>query len=104
MAFTASGAVKRTFEKKGRKNKRKEREGLHLPMYRIWVQSLAPEPRSHSPENQNTNNRSNIVTDSIKILKMVHILKKILKKKENPEVVISKSFVLHLGKLRPSKG
>ena len=73
-------------------------------MYRIWVQSLAPEPRSHWPENQNTNNRSNIVTDSIKILKMVHILKKILKKKENPEVVKSKSFVLHLGKLRPSKG
>ena len=72
-------------------------------MYRIWVQSLAPEPRSHSPENQNTNNRSNIVTDSIKILKMVHIFKKILKKKENPEVVKSKPFGLRLGEIEAPK-
>ena len=40
---------------------------------------------------------------------MVHIFKKILKKKKkerkkgNPEVVKSKPFVLYLGKLRPQK-
>ena len=62
MAFTASGAVKRTFEKKGRKNKRKEREGLHLPMYRMWVQSLAPELRSHLPQGQKIRTQTTEVT------------------------------------------
>ena len=46
--------------------------------------SLVRELRSHIPpcqKKQNINDRSNTVTNSIKTLKMVHIKKKIFKKK-----------------------
>ena len=39
-------------------------------------------PHVSQPKNQNINNRNSIVTQSIKILKMVHIKKKILKSKK----------------------
>ena len=58
---------------------------LHLPMQRVWVPSLVWELRSHmlcSKKNK-TENRSNIVTNSIKTLKMIHIFKKILKEKKS---------------------
>ena len=52
---------------------------LHLPMQRVWVPSLVWELRSHMlcSKNNKTENRSNIVTNSIKTFKMVHILKDI---------------------------
>ena len=48
---------------------------LHLPVQGIQVQSLVRELRSHMPCGQKikTYNRSNVVTHSIKTLKMVHI-------------------------------
>ena len=54
---------------------------LCLPMQGLQVQSLVEELRSHVPLGQKakTENRSNIVTNSIKTLKMAHI-KKVLKK------------------------
>ena len=56
-------------------------------------------PHASWPENQNINNRSNIVTNSIKIFL------KIFKKKRggNPEVVKSKPFVLRLGEIEAPK-
>ena len=53
--------------------------GLILPVQGVWVQSLVRELRPHMPQgpkNQNTNNRSNIVTNSIKTFKMIHFKKK----------------------------
>ena len=54
---------------------------LYLPRQAVHVQSLVLELRSYLPCGQNpkTCNRSNIVTNPIKTLKMVHIknLKKI---------------------------
>ena len=46
---------------------------FHLPVQGVLVQSLVREPRSHKPHSQETKtqNRSNIVTSSIKTLKMV---------------------------------
>ena len=57
---------------------------LHLPIQEVQVPSLARELRSHMPRGQKTKtqNRSNIVTNSIKTLKMVHI-KKMFKKKDS---------------------
>ena len=46
----------------------------------VRVQSLVRELRSYMPCGQKNQNRSNIVTNSIKTLKMVHIKKKSLKK------------------------
>ena len=48
---------------------------LHLPIQEAWVPSLVMISRSHMPHSQKskTQNRINIVTNSIKILKMVHI-------------------------------
>ena len=57
-------------------------------------------PHASWPENQNINNRSNIVTNSIKIF--FKIFKK-KKKKGNPEVVKSKPFVLRLGEIEAPK-
>ena len=56
---------------------------LHLPVQGEQVQSLVGELRSHMPQGQKTKtqNRSNIVTNLIKTLKMVHVKKKFLKKK-----------------------
>ena len=53
-----------------------------LPMQGVPVRSLVWELRFHVPRGQKVKhkNRSNIVTKSIKILKMVHIKKKELKK------------------------
>ena len=49
-------------------------------MQGLLVQSLVRKLRSHMPtKNQDINSRSNILTDSIKTLKIVHI-KKICKK------------------------
>ena len=48
---------------------------LHLPMQGVWVQSLVRELRHHMPHGQKQN-RSNIVTNSIKTFKMSHIKKK----------------------------
>ena len=54
---------------------------LHLPMQGIRVQSPVGELGSHMPngqkKKQNMNNRNNIVTNSIKTLKMVHIYQSI---------------------------
>ena len=57
---------------------------LCLLIQGVWVQSLVGELRSHMPLGQNTKtwNRSNIVIKSMKSLKMVHIKKKIFKKKD----------------------
>ena len=54
-------------------------------MQEVQVQSLIRELRSHMPRGQKnkTENRSNIVTNSIKTLKMIHIFKKILKEKKS---------------------
>ena len=51
---------------------------LHLPMQGVQVQSLARELGSHMPCGRKTKtwNRNNILTNSIKTLKMVHIKKK----------------------------
>ena len=56
---------------------------LHLPVQGGQVQSLVGELRSHIPQGQKTktSNRSNIVTNPIKTLKMVHVKKIILEKK-----------------------
>ena len=56
---------------------------LHLPVQGVQVQSLVGELRSHMPQGQKTktSNRSNIVTNPIKTLKMVHVKKIILEKK-----------------------
>ena len=50
---------------------------LPFPMQEVWVQSLVKELRSNMPHSQKpkTSNRSNIVTNSIKTLKTVHIKK-----------------------------
>ena len=50
---------------------------LCLPMQGVQVQPLVGELRSHMPYDPKTKmqNRSNIVTNSIKTLKMVHIEK-----------------------------
>ena len=60
---------------------------LHLTMQEIQSRSLIPGakiPQASWLKNQNIkNSRSNIVTNSIKTLKMVHIKKKILKKNPN---------------------
>jgi len=57
---------------------------LYLPRQWVQVPSLVGELRTHMHYGQKTNtlNRSSIVTNSIKTLKMVHIKKKILKKKK----------------------
>ena len=54
---------------------------LCLPVEGVWVGSLVRELRSYMPFGQKikAKNRSNIVTNSIKTLKMIHI-KKVLKK------------------------
>ena len=57
----------------------------HLPMQGVWVWALIGELRSHMTHGQkkqlqNVDNRSNVATNSIRTLKMVHI--KILKKKK----------------------
>ena len=44
-------------------------------MQRVWVQSLVRELRHHMPQGKKQN-RSNIVTNSIKTFKMSHIKKK----------------------------
>ena len=56
---------------------------LGLPVEGVWVGSLVRELRSYMPFGQKikAKNRSNIVTNSIKTLKMIHI-KKVLKKKK----------------------
>ena len=60
---------------------------LPLPMQRVRVQSLVRKLRPHMPRGQKTKtyNRSNIITNPIKTLKMVHIKKKKKKgfKKQN---------------------
>ena len=61
-------------------------------MQGVWVQSLVGELRSHMPQglkNQNIRNRSNIVTNLIKRLKMVHIKTKSFK-------TLKKIFSLYL--------
>ena len=48
---------------------------LHLPRQRVWVWSLITELRSHMHHSENikTWNRSNMLTNSMKTWKMVHI-------------------------------
>ena len=57
---------------------------LCLLMQRVWVRFLVGELKSHMPWGQKPElkNRSNIITNSVKTLKMVHI-KKICKKQKN---------------------
>ena len=57
-------------------------------MQRVWVWSLVEEIRSHVPPGQKTKtyNRSNIITNSIKTLTMVHIKKKKSLKKKSKRV------------------
>ena len=67
---------------------------LLLPMQGVQVQSLVDELRSHIPHGPkipNVKNRSNVVTHSIKTLKIVHI-KKFLKKKKNTNSLMIKSL------------
>ena len=54
-----------------------------LPIQGTWVRSLVQELRSHMPHSQKTEteNRSNVVTNSIKTLKLVHIKKENLNKR-----------------------
>ena len=56
---------------------------LCLPTQGVWIQFLVGELRSHmlAAKTPNIKNRSSIVTNSIKTLKMVHIKKTILKKR-----------------------
>ena len=60
----------------------------------MQVQSLVGELRSHMPQGQKTKtySRSNIVTNSIKTLKIVHIKKKIFKKKKKNRCPSDNSF------------
>ena len=39
-------------------------------------------PHASWPQNQNINNKSNIITNSIKTLKVIHVRKKIFKKRK----------------------
>ena len=57
--------------------------GFHPPLQGVRFQSLVGKPESHMPRGQGTKpqNRGNVVTNSTKTLKMVHIKKKILKKR-----------------------
>ena len=58
-----------------------------LPTQGVWVQALIRELRVLMPcgrKNPNRNNRSNIVTNSIKALKMVHIKKNLFEKRRIP--------------------
>ena len=57
---------------------------LRLPMQEVWVRSLVRElrPLTSRDKKTKTQNRSNIVTDSIKTLETVHIKKKIFKKNQ----------------------
>ena len=57
---------------------------LRLPMQEVWVRSLVRElrPLASRDKKTKTQNRSNIVTDSIKTLETVHIKKKIFKKNQ----------------------
>jgi len=51
---------------------------LPLPLQRVWVQSLVRELKSHMSQGQKPEHKTtgNIVTNSIKTLKMIHIKKK----------------------------
>ena len=57
-----------------------------LPGKGVWVQSLVVELRPHTPRRQNKRNikRSNVLTNSVKTLKMVHIKKILILKFKNP--------------------
>ena len=69
---------------------------LCFPMQGVWVWSLVGELRSHTCltlKNQNINNRSNTVTNSIKTLKMVCIKKNLEKKKRGHGDIYKKSPV-----------
>ena len=70
--------------------------GLHLPMQGVWVQSLVGELRPHMPPSWRTKreNRSNIVTNSIKALKKwsTSKKKKILGKKKHISVEAKHRF------------
>ena len=65
----------------------------------VWVWSLVREIRSHMPQGQKTKteNRKNIVINSIKTLKMVHIKEKKNLKKEPPQRSWSQSCIILLG-------
>ena len=58
---------------------------LYLPTQGVRVCYLVGELISHMPRSQNTKteNRNDIVSDSMKTLKMVHIKKNLKKKKES---------------------
>ena len=49
---------------------------IYLLMQGVQIPFLVGKLRSHMPQGQKTKNRSNIVTNSIRLLKMVHIKKK----------------------------
>ena len=69
---------------------------LCLPMQRVWVWSLVRELRSHTCltlKNQNVNNRSSTVTNSIKTFKMVCIKKNLERKKRAWRYIYIKSPV-----------
>ena len=81
-----------------------------LSLLRVWVQSLVGELRSHKPpvqpkrktkKPQTKQNRGNVVTNSIKTFKMVHIKKKKknLKKKSLSQALLlgDFSYVICLG-------
>ena len=63
-----------------------QRVRFHLPMKRVWVETLVGEVWPHAlwpkkkKHHQNIHNRSNIVTNSIKTSAIVHIKKKKVKK------------------------
>ena len=46
---------------------------LRLPVQGLWFSLRAEIPHASRRKSQNINNRNNIITSSIEILKMVHI-------------------------------
>ena len=73
---------------------------LCLPMQGVWVQCLVGKLRSHMPWGQETKteNRNNIVTNSIKTFKMIHIKKELKKLKRSLWAKAQKQDVSWCGK------
>ena len=75
---------------------------LLLPLQGVQFQSLVRELGSYMPRGQRTKalkkkKKSNTITNSIKIFKMVHI-KKILKKKKTVGKIIREGIEMHVNR------
>ena len=79
---------------------------LHLPMEGVWVRPLFGELRSHMPWTESKNqrqNRSNIVTNSIKTFWIWSTLKEKKRKNKNKRKVTSESGILRQQEEAPTK-